>query len=199
MQNLKPSLEKSYIKHQRRIEEYKKYPELPSKLWGETTKIKSMKMHEINREFLQSKDIYFSLIEHSKLIYSLDRLEFMREIYLEINEALLHLKKLRKTDKYITISRKIRDYSINILKKISDQFWNQFKTKFPIPKFNFIDDSIEIRWEKDKFKLIIRTSDYIDDFSVYQEDKTGQSIHGNVRKERIVDWVIFWLRQFQIS
>ncbi|MBA7679198.1 hypothetical protein ES703_87481 [subsurface metagenome] len=158
-----------------------------------------MKMHEINREFLQSKDIYFSLIEHSKLIYSLDRLEFMREIYLEINEALLHLKKLRKTDKYITISRKIRDYSINILKKISDQFWNQFKTKFPIPKFNFIDDSIEIRWEKDKFKLIIRTSDYIDDFSVYQEDKTGQSIHGNVRKERIVDWVIFWLRQFQIS
>jgi len=128
-----------------------------------------------------------------------ERKEFMRGIERKIKEASHHLDKLRGREEYYDISEDNWNYSMNTLRKIRGEFWNQFHTKFPIPRFNFIDDSIEIKWEKDKRVLIISTSNDLDGFLVYKENKKGHSKYGNVSEKRIVEWVISWLKKVLIQ
>ena len=65
----------------------------------------------------------------------------------------------------------------------------------PKPRFNFIEDSVEIRWEVNDFKMVLSSTDYIEDIAVYVKTSAGQYISGTVQKEKVVKWVLFWLKQ----
>ncbi len=114
----------------------------------------------------------------------------------EINQATIRLENLKENIECVEISEEIWNYSKKILRNIYNQYLFRYNLKIPTPKIIFVEDSIEIEWESDSFKLILRISDFIQDISIYSRDKKGPPINGNVRKERIIDWVIFWLEQF---
>ncbi len=118
------------------------------------------------------------------------------EIEDEIKNASLHLEKMREEMECFEISEEIWNYSKTILREIYFQHLFRYNIKIPTPKIIIIENSIEIEWVSDNYKLILRLSDYINDISIYLRDKTGPPIYGNVRKDRIINWVVFWLEQF---
>lgn len=126
-------------------------------------------------------------------------IEVSIELENEVGEASNHLEKLRNEIDCLDISEEIWSYSKELLQEISYHYWSEYHKMIPIPKIIFIDGSIEIRWETDRFKLIISITDYIDDIVIFLKDKRGSLIRGGVHKERIVDSVIFWIKQFQTS
>ena len=116
------------------------------------------------------------------------------EIELEINEASSHLEEMRKKNGCIDFSEDLWIYSQDLLRNISKRYYNKLGKKLSKPKFNFIDDSVEIRWTKDDFKLILSISDDINDIVIYTRNKSGRYINGTIPKEEIINWV---LDQFQ--
>ena len=116
------------------------------------------------------------------------------EIEIEIEEASLHLEKIRKQNVCIDISEDLLIYSQTLLRNISKRYRFNFGKTLLKPKINFIDDSIEIRWIKENFKLILSISDDIKDIVINTRNKSGRYFNGTVPKKEIVNWV---LEQFQ--
>jgi len=126
---------------------------------------------------------------------SLELLEPNLETESEIKEASLYLEEMKKENRIIEFSENIWNYSKNLLLDISKRYWNQLGKTLPKPKFNFIDEHVEIRWVLKDFKLILSISDEIDDIVIYSKTKSGRYINGTIPKNEILDWV---LNQFQI-
>ncbi len=73
---------------------------------------------------------------------------------------------------------------------------NIHEITFPIPRIIFIENSIQIEWKFNNSDITIKLSDYINDVSIYSSEKNGPPTYGNIKKERIIDRVIFWLTQY---
>ena len=82
-----------------------------------------------------------------------------------------------------------------VMKEITLNYWEKYRRKIPIPKLNFIEECIEIRWKVNESKLILSITDYIKDIAVYSKTKTGQYINGTIKKDDIVNWVSLWLKK----
>ena len=142
-----------------------------------------------------SKETYSPILSKKVFKSFLDYLEFKKEISVEINEAFLHLENTKRTSTLLDISEGVWNYSKELLNQISREFWFTFRKKMPKPRFNFIEDSVEIRWEVNDFKMVLSSTDYIEDIAVYVKTSAGQYISGTVQKEKVVKWVLFWLEQ----
>jgi len=118
------------------------------------------------------------------------------KIELEIGKASSFLESLGNDNRYFDISEEIWNYSKDLLKQISQRFWIKFRKEIPIPKIDFIEESIEIRWLKDKFKLILSITDYFNDIVIYVRTRNGQYLSEPVPRDEIFNWVLFWLNQF---
>ena len=114
---------------------------------------------------------------------------------LEINRASLKLKQLRDDFESVDISEGIWNYSKSFIRDISEKFWIKFGKHLPKPKFEFIDESIEIRWVRSNSKLILSITDYFDDIIIYFKTGKGQYISIPVPRREIEDWVFLWLNQ----
>lgn len=157
--------------------------------------------------FKELEEEYIKKILPIKILKPIDRLKakhfrnflsdrFFNEIEVEINQVSKHFDELKENSEDFDISEEIWSYSKKILMNIHNRYLFRYSVKIPTPKIIFIENAIEIEWESDSFKLILRISDFIKDVSVYLRDKTGPPMHSNVRRDRIVDWVVFWLDQF---
>ncbi len=161
----------------------------------EESKVDSYQKHTIpSDDFLPQETITLQI--EKKLIKAfIEFSESTFEIESKIKEASLHLEKIRKKSKDIDISKKLWNYSQKLLRNISFQYMVNFREKIPEMRFNFMDDIVQIRWESDKLKFILNLTDDIDDIIVYVKTSTGQYLDGTIQKEKIVDWVFFWLKQ----
>ncbi len=113
----------------------------------------------------------------------------------EIEIASFYLETHRRENECISISEGIWNYSKGLLRSIFTSISNELFIGFQVPKFNFIDDSILIRWEKRDSKLVLSLSDHTTAIAVNLKDKKGQYITGYIHKNEIVDWVTFWLKK----
>jgi len=101
----------------------------------------------------------------------------------------------RSDVEYSEISESIWNFTKNGLRKIYN---HRFNFEPPFPKIIFIENSIELRWEKtNKYKLVLKISDHIKDIIVYIKEKGLPPLSGSICKDRIIDWVLFWINQFR--
>lgn len=113
----------------------------------------------------------------------------------EIDKANNILNSNKNDIEYSEISESIWNFTKNILRKI---YSHRFNYTPPFPKIIFIENSIELRWEKiDKYKLVLEISDHIKDGIGYVKEKGMSPISGSIRKDRIIDWVLFWIDQLE--
>lgn len=187
-----PRIDKSYIQRPKIIEEIQE-SFLKKKEEKNLKNIFNKKPRISYDSFLLKKGTTH-LNKTNRIIKLLGLFEPNPEIEIEIKESSLHLEEIRKQNVCIDISEDLSIYSQNLLRNISKRYRNNYGKTILKPKLNFIDDSIEIRWIKDDFKLILSISDDIDDIVIYTRNKSGRYINGTVPKKEIINWV---LEQFQ--
>lgn len=187
------SFEKPYIQIKKNNEEIKRSFLNPKHLQdlGDIYRKLKPNIRNFLIELYKQKNIFNEIMNRS-LKLSLSNIE----IELEIDKASSFLENLGNDNRYFDISEEIWNYSKDLLRKISQRFWIKLRKKIPIPKINFIEESIEIRWIKDKFKLILSITDYLNDIIIYVRTRNGQYLSEPVPRDEIINWVLFWLNQF---
>lgn len=157
--------------------------------FGRGPQIKSFDIFNLKSKVLVSEVLI-------KIMESLELLEFNSELESEIERSSLRLDKMKEEFNCVDISEEAWTFSKKLLLKISKKYWIKSQKEIPIPKIDFIDESIEFRWIKDKFKLILSITDYFDDIVIYVKTRNGHFLSEPVPRDNIIDWVLFWLDQF---
>lgn len=194
-------LNKGYIQEAQKLEEFKEafLNQKKDEHLGEILLLEKPYQTQLEKFFLTSapskKGLYkFMLSRKSlKIVKTIELIEPVLE--LEINRASLKLAQLRDELECVDISGEIWNYTKSFIRDISDKFWNKFGRHLPKPKFEFIDESIEIRWIRSNCKFVLSITDYFDDIIVYVKPSKGQYFSQPVSKNEIGDWVFFWLKQ----
>lgn len=145
---------------------------------------------------VSSKKEFFKFLQSRKSLKIVKKIELFKPVLeLEINKASLKLVQLRDEFGGVDISEEIWNYTKQFIREISEKFWNKFGRQLPKPKFDFIDESTEIRWIRNNSKLVLSITEYFDDIVVYVKIDKGQYFSQPVPKSEIEDWVFFWLNQ----
>ncbi len=184
-------INKSYIQDSQRFEEkqdaFLKIEDL-KETFGKKTQQISLNKFIPKMEALPLKRM-------NKLLESLELIKFNSKLEIEIEKSSLRLDKMKEVYNCVDISEETWNFSKNLLQKISKKFLVKLRKEIPIPKINFIEESIEIRWIKDKFKLILSITDYFSDIIIYVKTRNGQYLSEPVPRDDIFNWVLFWLNQ----
>lgn len=153
----------------------------------------------IKRSILTSippKKIFYKFLQSRNPIKIVKTIELIQPVLeLEINRASIKFEQLRDEIECVDISEEIWNYTKSFIQNISEKFLNKSGRHMPVPKFEFIDESVEIRWIKGESKLVLSITDYFDDIIVYVKTSEGQYLSQPVPKSEIRDWVFFWLNQ----
>lgn len=189
LENLK-EIRKKYFKQEKEEDLEERFVNKPSDIF-----YRALLLKKESEQFIKEEKILFTNKEY-RLAKSIELIVPDLKFELEIENASLKLHRLREEYNSVDISEEIWDYTKTLLRKVSKKFREKDNKKIPIPKFNFIEESTEIRWIKDEFKLVLSLTDYIDDIVVYVRTRKGQYFSEPVPKNKIVKWVLFWLDRF---
>ena len=153
-------------------------------------------INEIISTSVSPKRVFYKFLQSSSPLRIVKTIELIEPAFnLEIIRASEKLVQLRDEFECVDISEEIWNYTKNFIQDISEEFWNKSGRHLPTPKFEFIDESIEIRWIRSDTKLVLSITDYFDDIIVYVKTSKGQYLSQPVPKSEIRDWVFFWLNQ----
>ena len=185
--------EKTYIQGSKKIEEIQDAFLLKKE--RDLKEIFSWKSQKISLDNLISKEEVLRLEGWIKILEPIELIKSNSELELEIERSSLRLNKMKDVHNCVDISDEVWNFSKHLLQDISKKFLIKSQKEMPIPKIKFIEESIEFRWIKDKFKLILSITDYFDNIIIYVKTRNGQYLSEPVSRDDVINWVLFWLDQ----
>ena len=166
-------ISKGYIQDAQKFEEFKE-TFLDQKHLENLKEILSLgKRHQKTLEehfssSVRSKKEFFKFLQARKFLKIVKKIELFEPVLeLEIDKAALKLAQLRYEFECVDISEEIWNYTKQFIRDISEKFWTKFGRHLPKPKFEFIDESTEIRWIRNNSKLVLSITEYFDDIILF--------------------------------
>lgn len=111
-----------------------------------------------------------------------------------INQADQYFTRIKRNDNF-DIPEETWKRTKGFLLKISKEFWKTHKKPIPPPKISFIEESIELRWERVDIKIILSFTSYFDDNILYIKKHKDQYINKSVPKNEISKHLVYWVNQ----